>query len=522
MAVVGSYDAIVGRGAISVYSYYVLSLIFTTAGLIVWANILTTTEIGIVAGLHIIILGFSFLSNLSLREGVTKFIPEYLTLGEKHKAIKSFKLSVLLVAIVAASIAAFLFLASPILAELVFQGQAEALWIQLSAVDIWLYSVGLVFIGGMWGLNLMPRASLILIISLAIRHGFSSVLVVGGFGIFGILVAYVIGDLILFLAAGVASFLALYRYNPPEFRSSGLSVMSSGEVSARSLLSFSLPLLASTMMLFGLGQLDKIFVLAQQELSELGIYNIAVGAALISAYVPSAITIALIPSLSSLTAKEDMVGFKELSAAYTRYTSLIAIPMSFGLAALATAVLQIFGPQYKVGAYPAAIMSIATGLTCINAVLSGELIAVKRTRAVMAAYLSGLLAFIAMLVFFVPLMGFVGAAWGRAAMYVVLTLVLVGITLRRGLFVIDKKAYLVSILASMIMGIVVFGIVSTIGGYRRQIAALPMLVLLGAFIYVIVLRATKILKPDDIHFLERLLPKKLGWMARWVARLAGL
>ncbi|MFC1754394.1 oligosaccharide flippase family protein, partial [Thermoproteota archaeon] len=480
-------DTTVAKGAASIYFSNVVILIMNTVYFIIIANLFSTSEIGIYAGMQLIIFGFSTLSNLSLPQviptnimiphSVAKFIPEFFARNEKGKATQSFLIILIIIIFIATLLSAFLFIMAEPVSQTLFQGEASVFLIQLLALDAWLFSVGQVFYGGLVGLKRIPRASIFLIISFAIKFVLGASLAVLGFGLFGIITAFILGD-IVFLSLSLFSCLKpLWVKREP--------------VSTRLIMDYSFPLLVTSIIIFGVTQLDKLFAFLQLDLSDLGIYNIAVTASTIGAFAPNAITTALVPSLSALEASKKIDEFKKLAKTYTRYVALIATPMSFGVAALASGLVQLFGEQYLPGALPTTIMSVAIGLTAVSAVYNSELLAARRTKSIMIVNLAGLIILGVGLFIFTPIFDFLGVALSRSIMTVSITIFLIITTYKRGLFVLDKKAYRDSVFASSVMGVVLYLSISFIGGYRGQLFSLVFLLPIGIIIYLVILRILK-------------------------------
>ena len=511
-------DTTVAKGATSIYFSNIVILGMNSIYFIIIANLFSTVEIGIYAGIQLIIFGFSTLTNFSLPQiiptnimipqAVTKLIPEFLGRNEKGKATRSFFI-IILIALTIATILSLLlyFLAEPI-TQTLFRGEAKILWIQLLALDTWIFSMSQVFYGGLVGLKRIPRASLFLIISFAVKYILGASLAIAGQGLLGIMIAFVIGDIIFLMLTSISCLKPLW--------------VNHEQVSPKFIMNYSLPLLVTSLIIFGVTQLDKIFAFMQLELSDLGIYNIAVTAATIGAFAPNAITTALVPSLSTLDATKKIDEFKELAKTYTRYVTLIATPMSFGIAALASGFVQLFGQQYLPGALPATILSVAIGLTAISAVYNSELLATSRTKSIMLVNLAGLVILGIGLAILTPLLDFVGVALSRSIMIVSIAILLAYVTHKRDLFVIDGKAYRDSVFAASVMGIILFLILNFISGYRSQIISLVFLIPVGMVIYLVILRILKTFQPADIEFIRKFLPKRAEGLVQIISKIVGI
>jgi O-antigen/teichoic acid export membrane protein len=495
-----------------------LILLMNTAHFIILTNILGVEEIGALAGVLIIVFAAATLANFSLPlmiptnvplpAPVVKFIPQFLGRGERGKAARVFRLSVMVSTVISLAIAAGIVLGATEVSRFLFRGVLTLPQVGVVALDTMLFTLGQLLMGALIGSDRAARAGIYVSVAFALRYIVAAGSVLLGYGLWGVLIAYLLGDGLL-LALSAATLRPLIAEKGDHFP-------------VGQFFDYANPLLVSSLIIFGVAQMDKIFTFLQLGLSKLAIYNVAVVASTIGSFAPSALTTALVPSLSAHDAKGDREGFLTMSKLYTRYVSLLSFPTAFGVASAGIGLVQIFGRQYQPAALPAAIMSVGVGLTAFTAVYNGQLLAVKATREVMYANVAGLATLIATLAVLIPLMDYIGAAWSRLAMTLVVGLILIYLVRRRGLFTLDRAGYLAGLVAATVMGVVVFAVLSNVGGYREQLAALPGVVLGGALIYLIALRAMRAYREEDIAFLESLLPARLRWAARLAGRVAGV
>ncbi len=189
-----SAETTVARGAASLYASSVVILLLNTGYFIVITNILTPSDIGVIAALNIIILFFGVVSTVSLPQALVKFIPEFLGKGDAGKAKGSFKTSLALVVGLSSAIAASLAVGGGALAPALFKGQGQPIWMNLAAVDLWLYSLSQFFLATLIGLNQIPRASFFQTIGFALRYISAGSFVIFGQGVSGVLLGLIIGD----------------------------------------------------------------------------------------------------------------------------------------------------------------------------------------------------------------------------------------------------------------------------------------------------------------------------------------
>ncbi|MBI4257689.1 MAG: oligosaccharide flippase family protein, partial [Thaumarchaeota archaeon] len=358
------------------------------------------------------------------------------------------------------------------------------------------------------GLNRTAKAGIYYTLSFMVRYFLAIGLVVLGIGVTGVLTAWIVSDVLMVIICAIN--LGSIARGPTE------------RLSHTEVLRYSVPVVVSSVVVFGVTQIDKLFALGRFTLSELGIYNVAVAASLIAAFAPNAISLALLPRLSALFTQDSRQTFLILARKYTRYVSLIAIPMSFQIAALSKPLTQLFGAQYIQAATSAAIISAVMGVTVISSIHNASLLASQNAGRVMRANILGLTTFAIFMLTLSPFLGFEVLAWSRATMIIVITLVIELYAYKRGFLVIDWRAYISSLTAATVMGIILMLIVNTVGGYLRLIALLPVLIFLGILIYFSILRLIKTFNNDDMDFVKSLLPQRLGFLVNWAAKVMGV
>lgn len=513
-------QASVARGATSLYAANIVVLIANTLYFLVLTNFLhSTLGVGIVTALNIMIWflvtvcilaqPIAMQSPVPAPLAVLKFIPELLTKRARSGAGKLFTASLAFSLAIGGVIAAVL-IAAPGLMIPFLGGQAVSLnYVRLSGVDVLIISVGQVCVGALIALGKMKSATLYLILWSAARYALASVLLLT-FAISGVLVGWILGDAVLLVLAFQKSIRTLQA-------GGGRSGFSMSD-----LVRYSLYTLLSALIGFGVNQADKVFTLARQGLPELAIYNVAIVAASFAGFAPYALLTVLLPALASLHAGGKMRQIRGMVYSYTRYVSIVVLPVAFGFASITDVALRIFGQAYVGGLLPSVIVSLATGLTAVGAVYAGALLAAGELRWFTAANLLGLVGMVAVSYFLTPIFGLSGPAMGRATLMALVTVIYGFALFRKGFFEFDLKAFLSAAAGSAIMGVVVFFALSFAHSFLLKLAMLPIVVVVGAIIYLGSLRVFHLLTRRDLEFVSDLTPARLQWLLALAARLAGL
>ena len=510
----------VARGATSLYIANVVVLVANTLYFLILTNILRSTlDVGILTALNLMIW---FLVTVSILAqpvtmqspipaplAVLKFIPELIARKARPSAGRIFGLSMGIAGAIAIAIGAVL-IASPVLVTPLLGGSAVLpMYVQLSAIDVILLSLGQVCVASLIAGGEMRSATIYIILWSVVRYVLASLLLFN-YAITGVLVGWVIGDGVL-LAVSLRKSVRIFGVGR------GTVEFSVPEFARYSSITF-----VSALIGYAINQADKLFTLAQQGLPKLAIYNVAIVAASFTGLAPYALTTVLLPALSSLHASNGVGEMRELVQHYSRYVSIIVIPVAVGFASITEVALRIFGPAYVAGLIPSVIVSLATGLTAVGAVYAAVLLAVGELKWYTAANVIGLGSLAAVAFAATPVLGLSGPALGRASLMVLAAIVYAYATLRRGFFELDVKAFLGAIGSSFLMGVVVFFALSFFHTFLFKLAMLPVVVVVGGVIYLGALRALRLLRKDDLDFIRDIVPERAHFLVAIVAQIAGV
>jgi len=279
--------------------------------------------------------------------------------------------------------------------------------------------------------------------------------------------------------------------------------------------------LAAALMGFGVSFADRLFTLSTQGLSPLAVYNVAIVATNIASSISYALVTVMLPAAAGLFAASKLEELHRLLRLTARYVSILVMPIAFGLAAVVEIPLRIFGADYLSGTGPAMIVCIASGLTAISAIYASAIIALDKMRWFTAANLLGLAGFYVFTTALTPFFGISGPAFGRAALMIITTLVYGWAAFRAGVFELDHRAYLVSIICSTIVSIPVFTALLLLQAFYLKIVALPFLIVFAGLTYLCLLRLSHIISIDDLEFIRDVIPRPLHRFLPIIARIVG-
>jgi O-antigen/teichoic acid export membrane protein len=495
----------VARGAVFLAVQSLLNHILSVIYFSIAARILSTDEIGVLSVLGMLASLAATFFTFAIPTAVTWHVSNSLKMGlsaAKHLVIKSVSVGLITAVLVTFSTNTL----AKSLASILFGKALLSIYISLLSLDLFAVILTPFFACILIGLERYETVSFNNILSYLVRFGLSIILLLGGLGVSGVLYGWIIGD-----------FLNLALHLTTSFRNfkciDNISNYNNSNYNLLRLLQYSIPLYITNLLVYTTLYIDRYLLLALGELSYVAIFSVAMAAYTILGNIGDSISSALFPKLTKMYSNgADLTDALNRSS---RHLFLLYIPLATGLATLARpVVLLIAGKAYEQAVLPLAILALTSGMTCFIRVVDPVLLAIGKTRIPLVSRSLATIGSILIFLLTVPVLGLVGAALARLA----LTLIYVSYsTLSLKQFVniqFDKKAYLKAWVGSIVMSGIMIITALNIG----DIYYLPVYVILGSFVYVVVLKALKAVSDDDVRFAKLLIPKHLKIIANILER----
>lgn len=461
------------------------------------ARLITPYDMGVVAALTLTIIFVSTIVDLGLPSAATKFIAEHLGKNDLQTAKSAF-FQIFRVSLILSSVAAVacLFFSEIISLLLLKTSEMNVLFIVL-ALDVIPSGLFASLYSSLMGFRKIREAALFNLLRQFAKQAIFVSLLFSGFGLLGLPVAWLIADTInILLYIGVA-------FKPLGSPTFGFSL--------KRLLKFSYPLYFGNIVNFAYGWFDRILLLAFLPLSILGIYDVALRAFAVLNSITIAMSTVLLAKYSELYGKMGIEAVEQAIPAASRYICLIAMPLAFGLAAVANPALTLFaGASYSIGSSPLTILSIFFGLACIGASFSTILMILEETLLVSLLSIIAVVAGTILTIVLLPSFGIVGASLARGVSLVLHMLLLVWILKRKVKLAIDREALWKSLLASIIM---VQALV-VVQFLYYDVSFLPIYLLVGSVVYLGMLGILKAAKEEDIKLLKSLVGRRFEFLVK--------
>lgn len=485
----------VAKGSIYLTLQNIISTIIAVLGFAYMARVISTDEMGIIAGLLLLASLIPLISEFGLNSSILKHVSELKGKGESYSSIivsaATFRIAICLV------VSAGVFIAAPTISELLFKTTQYAGTITLLSADIVILSINPLLNNALLGAGKLKTISAIGIASIATRWTSIIVLILLGKGLEGIVLGWITGDIahLGMLSATILKTVGFKNH-----------ILHDVKQQMVPMLKFAWPLYASSIVAFLYAWYDKAIVLASLPLSDLGIYNTTYTAFSILIAVATALGSSLIPFYGMAHGKNDHQAISYGIKRATKYTMLIIFPLTLGLLAAAKPTLTIFaGQQYESGWLILAILALF-GLTYgILPAISNILLIYGKRKTIL---LLSLIPVISSLLF-IPLVwtiGLTGLAIMRGASLVftlLLTIYFVGKLVK---IQISKNILAKTLTASSAMAaVIILAQQLFVGTYFLALG-----ILLGAAIYIASIRFLKILDHEDFKLLEQVVGTKLA------------
>ena len=492
----------VSRGA----SYLTIQTVVTTVGQVlafaILARIITPSEMGILAILSLITSLSQAINGAAFQQASMKYVGEYA--GTQNDLAAGVFLQTLQVSlIISVPIAAFIFLGSRLLAQMLLGSASQSELFMVLAVDVLAFAGPLpAAMGAVLGAKRFKAAAIIGTAGALLRYSAIILLVLFMRDFLGLVYGWVLSDFALLIVYGGYSVRVLglpKRLFP-----------------LKRLLSFTWPLSIGNVVSFAYGWFDRAVLIAFVPLASLGIYSAALTAFGVLNSLSGAFSNALLPVFSNISGRGVPESCRRATCVSSRYVSLVMIPLGFGLLATAKPALTLFvGQAYVGGAVPLMIFSVAFGLTAYGLVLAPMLTALGKTRAIMWITVASVVVGLGSAYGLLPFMGIVGASVARG-LATVATLILTIYALKRvGVLSVDVEMAWKTIVASAVMAAVLLGVQTV----NYSILLLPVYIVLGAIVYLILLRMLHAVKKHDIELVERYLGRRFRFVGGLLGRI---
>jgi stage V sporulation protein B len=466
------------------------------------ARILPASELGSVVVLGAIASLVSIGATLGLGGGFEHYLAYYASrseFGELRAIFRSSFLMAAILAVVAAGLVAAL--AGP-LSWFFFHSSDYTLTLQFVGLYAGVATAAVILQAVLIGLQRFVAFSGVYIVASVATYGIPILFLRLWPGVASVVYGWTVGAA-LGLAVCVVVLLRGSRFpSPATARPSG--VWMGGGV-FRSVLAYSIPILASTVVGTAGSYVDRLVLASLVSLSTVGVYNYAILLTTGSLFIAGPFATILVPRISQSFGRREFGHIRAMGRTSITLLVLGYVPFALALAAIGPFLLRfLVGGGFVAASLPMALLLVVAAVSIPYAILVSLASGIRRTSVLMYASGFALIANIGLSVLLVPRLGMIGAAIGNSSMYWV-ALVVLFVSLRGSDLVrFDMRSIARIWLVSAVMCAVI-AVPLALFGYQAVLVAVFGLTGIGVFL--LGLRWTHAVPDDAADALHRFLPR---------------
>jgi O-antigen/teichoic acid export membrane protein len=450
------------------------------------ARLISQVDMGLLTVFTLITTLASTLVGLGLPSAATKYIAEHIGKGDRagasSVAFKILKNNFLL----SIPAALFIFFFSDYIGLSLLKTTIYSPLFKVLALDVFAVAILPCLQNSLIGAQKIREAAMLILLKLGIRQILIVAFLLYGFGLFGIVVAWVIGDMI-----------TVFIYIAAILKFLGTPVSS---LSMKHLLKFSSPIYLSELVTFMYSWFDRVVLLAFLSLSELGIYSVSLKAFGVLDSINLAISTTLFTKYSEMHGRMGIRSVEKAISTASRYICYIVTPLAFGMLAVASPALSLFaGESYVTGYQPLMILSFFLAFTSISASLSGLLLVLGKTSIIPLLTAANVGVGIVFGMVLIPFLGVIGASLLRGIAMVISLMTAIWVLKKKMNLTFDKEAFWKSIVAGSIMALSIIAVQF----FWYNLYLLPLYLGLAVLVYMGMLKVLRAIRKEDINLLRQ-------------------
>ncbi len=389
----------------------------------------------------------------------------------------------------------FVFSFSKYISNLFFHYEYD-LYLKLISFDIFLMVLNNFLVSILFGLQkfkyvsiVQSSGSLISYFSGFIIYQFIHILYV-------IIIGWILGNFII----SIFSIILIIIYGK------NIKVNNQYEFNIKKMISYSIPIYASSILGYGATYMDRFVVSYFLNLSDFGIYSLAILMVTAFGFLQGPLNNVLLPKFSKFFGENDLYSLKLYSSKAFIYILIIIVSLTFIVAGLSPwIIIFISNKKYLPATIPFIIISIIESISLAGSVLSAEIQSVRKNWIFVISSLVAVSTNITLSFTLIPKYKLVGAGIAFSISLLINTIILLYYTSKLNIF----KPDVINILKIYISGFIVFSILFFIQKLLvYSIIKLFLLIIFGYLIYIILIRSFKILKKEDLEIINSITPQK--------------
>lgn len=402
------------------------------------AKTLGVTNYGIWAQILVTIGLLMSFATLNLSAGMVRFLPAEKDKKNIARVIFTVIFTVLFVAVIFALI---LFLLSDPFAKILLRDVSASFFIKIGAFLLILEALRQTSLESFRIFGQIKRYSILTVLQTFLEIGLVSFLVLSGFGLLGVLIAFLIARSIILLLS-LFFIISYVGFALPRF---GI---------LRPYLVFALPLIPIGLLEVVIASSDRYVIGFFKGAASVGVYSATYNIGLIAGIFIFPIVYILSPTVFKLFDEKRIEKVKIYLSYSLKYFLLISIPSVFGLTILTKSILNVLTTSEFVTAISMFIVlfvSLSTIFYGIQAIFGRVLMLFKRTKSFLIAFIAAAIINLGLNIIFIPYWGIIGAAVTTLIAYALSAIIIYYKSRQYMKFKINLSFIVKSIIASLVM-----------------------------------------------------------------------
>lgn len=489
-----------GGHAIFQYMSTTITLISGLVFYLLIIRIFDTSIVGTISLLNSITGLFAIVFCIGLPAGLQHYISYYIGKDDYSMVRRIIVRFLGIIILISLSSVAFLYVTAPYISFLFFHEYSSVTLLRLLILNLAAFILINLFNAIMLGLQRFKKSAMLMIFGtlatyscalLLLNVAVNPSMVVIGWGIGNVI------DSILFVIVILTTVLRLGSSDTVK-------------VSYKPVFTYSFPVFLATIISFGANYTDRFAVAFFLNLSDVGIYNIAmlVGTSLLFFVVP--INSMLLPKFSELFARTGTREVKDNIGRSINFLTFMFTPMALLIAAISPSVMQFLGgTEYLGGSWPLSIMLISYALFVSANVLIQGLSGTRHTKVLVISSIVPLVTNVVLSIVLIPRFLLIGAASALGLTSMADFFIVYYYSRRFDLSNFDIKTISKLWISSILMFALVFFLQTWLG---YSIPNIVLYVAVGLFFYLVMNKALKAIDPGDLEFIFSLMPIRLNFL----------
>ncbi|MGC8691699.1 MAG: flippase [Thermoplasmata archaeon] len=463
-----------------------------------------------VVGLFSLLLAIASLFNIIFSIGFPPAVSHFISYsigkrypGDIRKIIKStikFGLFLSLISLL------FVLIFSNYISDLFFHGE-YSFYLKLISVDIFIMILNNFLISVLYGLQKFKYVSIFQSIGNVFSY-FSGFIIYHFIpNLYLIVIGWIIGNSIIMVFSAVLILIYSGNIEATELK----------EYSLKKMMNYAIPIYASSILGYGATYMDRFVVSYFLNLTEFGIYTLAILMVTSFSFVQGPINNVLLPKFSKFFGENDYYSLKLYSSKAFLYVLIISVSLTFIVASLSSwIIIFISNSEYLSATIPFIIISLSESLSLTTSVISSGIQSIRKNRIFVLSSALGILTNVVLSFMLIPHLRLIGAAIAFSSSLIVNFIIILVYAIKLNIF----KLYHLKVFKTYVAGTLTFLIIFYIQEKLKfSVIKLFSLIILSFIIYIILIRILKILEKEDMEIINSITPEKLKSVVRILERI---